>query len=65
MPYPAMTKIRVKREEKGWSQSKLAEQMCVSVNAVSHWELGKCLPTPSKLMKLAEIFDCSIEELLG
>ena len=58
-------KIRAKREAMGWTQKELAERMDVTVMAVSYWETGRNIPTPDKLRKLAKIFDCSMEELLG
>ena len=40
------TAIRQAREEKGMSQERLAEELGVSRQAVSKWEIGQSVPTP-------------------
>lgn len=47
------------------TQSKLAELLNVSVQAVSKWECGVALPDLPKLYMLAELFAVSVDELLG
>lgn len=47
------------------TQSKLADLVSVSVQAVSKWECGVALPDLSKLYVLAELFSVSVDELLG
>lgn len=43
------TAIRRVREEKGMSQERLAEELGVSRQAVSKWEMGQSIPTPRNL----------------
>ena len=43
----------------------LADALGISFQAVSNWERGNSMPDISKLPELAELFGCSIEELLG
>ena len=52
------------RKEKGITQYDLAEMIPVSREAVSKWERGKRCPDPQSLIKLSEIFDITINELL-
>lgn len=53
------------RLEKKLTQKQLSEILHYSDNAVSNWEKGKTLPNnPETLMKLCELYDVSIEELL-
>jgi len=33
--------IKRARKEKGWSQKKLAKEMCVARETVTHWEMGQ------------------------
>lgn len=49
---------------KGWRQSDLARAADIQRNAVSTYILGKALPTPVNLRKLATVFDITAEELL-
>ena len=46
--------IRQAREQKGFSQEKLAEQVEVSRQAVSKWEMGLAVPTGENLKRLEE-----------
>ena len=52
------------RKEKNMSQYKLAELIPISRDAVSKWERGKRCPEPDCLIKLSEIFEVSINEVL-
>ena len=53
------------RNEKGWTQEELANMIPITRQAVSRWEQGKSIPDSSTLIILSEIFDVSINELLG
>lgn len=52
------------RTKTGYSQAKVAKEMGVSDAAVSMWETGKTRPRASLLVKLAELYGCSLDELL-
>lgn len=52
------------RKEKGLSQYQLADMIPITRQAVSKWERGKTIPDSSTLIRLSEIFDVSINELL-
>ena len=52
------------RTEKGLSQYQLADMIPISRQAVSKWERGKTIPDSSTLIRLSEIFEVSINELL-
>lgn len=50
---------------KAWKTAEqTAAHMGVSLTTISCWENGRYLPTADKLMKLAEFYGCTIEELL-
>ena len=52
------------RKKAGISQADVARAMQVSTATVSYWETGKNLPSSRKLRQLAELFGCTIDELL-
>lgn len=57
--------IRQFREAAGMTKTDLARQMGVTHQAVSSWERGVSYPTAANLLQMAEIFRCSVDELLG
>ncbi len=52
------------RTKMGLSQSKLAEMIPISRQAVSKWERGETIPDSSTLVRLSEIFGVSVDDLL-
>ena len=52
------------RTEKGMSQEDLAEQLGVSRQSVSKWETGQSVPDLDKIIKLADLFGVSVDELV-
>ncbi len=57
-------KIMRLRISKDISQEHLAEALGVSRQSVSKWEIGQALPQIDKVLKLAQIFGVSTDELL-
>ena len=57
--------IRRLRTEKGLSQDELAEKVFVTRQAVSRWENGETTPNVETLKLLSNVFDVSINTLLG
>jgi len=57
--------FKLLRKEKGISQEALAESLHISRQAVSKWETGLSQPDTENLVKLAEIFNVSLDELVG
>jgi len=57
--------IQRKRSERGLSQEQLAEQVGVSRQAVSKWEVGDAIPDTDKLIPLARALGITVDELLG
>lgn len=46
------------------NQEELANQLYVSRQAISKWEIGECAPSIDNLIELSHIFKISFEELL-
>jgi len=63
-----MKKVGIKicafRKKIGYSQEKLSEMLCISPQAISKWENGHTLPETSLLPVLAQIFDCTIDDII-
>lgn len=57
-------KIKNLRELNSLTQSALAEKLGVKQSAVSMWEQEQTTPSIANLKKLAEIFNCKIEDLI-
>lgn len=63
--YELSNRIYELRTQKGLSQKELGAILGVSNKAVSKWETGTAIPKTETLIKLAEVFEISTEELLG
>ena len=53
------------RTERGLSQDELAEKVFVTRQAVSRWQTGETVPNTETLKLLSNLFDVSINTLLG
>ena len=54
--------LKVKRAERGWSQSDLAEKSKVALNAIARYESEANAPTFETVCKLADALDCSLDD---
>ena len=57
--------IATERKAKKLTQAKLAEKIFVSEKTVSKWENGKGIPDTNTLLKLCEVLDVTLNELLS
>jgi len=53
------------RKNADFTQSELAEKLCLTRQAISKYEVGDSFPDISILIQIAEIFDITIDELIG
>ena len=53
------------RKQKGYSQEELAAKLHVVRQTISKWEKGLSVPDADTLIRLAEIMEVSVSELLG
>ena len=53
------------RKKKNWSQEELAKRLLVSSRAIGKWESGESEPSFSNLNALADVFEVSVDSLLG
>ncbi len=64
-PYKLFENIKKVRVSSGLSQEKLAKKLGVSNKTVSAYERGRAIPPIPTLVKIAEIVNISLPELLG
>lgn len=57
-------KLSKLRRENNYTQEQLAEILGVSRQAISKWESDSAYPETEKLLKLGELYDCSMDYLL-
>ncbi len=62
-----MFKERLKelRIEKNLTQDKLAKLVGMSKMTISHWESGYCEPSLAQLVMLSNLFEVSVDYLVG
>ena len=58
-------KIQFERRRRGHSQEALAEQLGVSRQSVSKWELGQVLPELDKVIMLIKLWNLTVDELIS
>lgn len=57
--------LKQARENENLSQRKLAQQTGINQQSISRWESGQRLPNILDLIKLANYYKISIDELIG
>ncbi len=58
-------RLKELRLEMGISQGELGEKLSTTQRKVSYWESGKIEPDLTSLWKIAELFEVSIDYLVG
>lgn len=53
------------RTKAGLSQATVAEKLGISAASVCYWETGKTMPDPRKLPAIADLYGCTVDELLA
>lgn len=60
-----MNNFKIARQNKKLKQSAVAAELDVTAATVSRYESGDMQPDNNTLIKLADLYDCSIDFLLG
>lgn len=58
-------RIKLLREEKGYTQAELAKHLGITRSSVNAWEMGISVPSTQYIIELAELFRISADYLLG
>lgn len=53
------------RKKAGYTQAEAARQLGIKQGTVAMWENGSNQPTSSRLIQIAKLYNCSIDQLLG
>ena len=57
-------KIKNARIQKGYTQEQAAENLSVSRQTISNWENGKSLPDIISIIKMSELYELSLDEMM-
>lgn len=60
-----MNKFKELRKNKGLTQVEFAKLLHVDQSTISKWEKNQALPDIQMIYKLSEIFNCSVDYILG
>jgi len=60
-----MIQLKELRKHAGLTQGRLGDIIGVKQSTVSSWEVGASTPPVGMLIKLANLFDCTIDRLCG
>lgn len=58
-------RIKEMRERRGLSQAQLADYMGVCRATACRWESGEIVPSARRVLALADLLHCTIDELYG
>lgn len=58
------SKIKEERQKHNMSQQQLGEKLTISRQAISKWERGESYPSLDMLIKLSDLFDITLDELV-
>ena len=62
---PLNERIRELRKKAGYSQQQIARKLHLTQGAISQWENGITVPAADQLSALADVFEITVDELLG
>lgn len=56
--------FKIMRERAGLTQIQVSEKLGVPQSTIASWETDRALPRADKLIDIAKLLNCTIEELL-
>ena len=56
--------LKTYRKQSDMTQKELAEKLEVTVNNIGHWEKGRTEPNLDTLVKMTQIFNITLDELI-
>lgn len=58
-------RIKDYRNKRSWSQQELADKLNVSRQTVSRWEIGSSIPDVEMMMKISDLFEVDLQQLVS
>lgn len=58
-------RIKNYRNKRSWSQQELADKLNVSRQTVSRWEIGSSIPDVEMMMKISDLFEVDLKQLVS
>lgn len=65
MTYQLSNRLKELRKEKGYTQKELANLLGIAQTTIANYEQGTRIPDTEKLNKIADLFDVTLDYLLG
>ena len=65
MKLPTQAILRAERLKRAKTQQQIADYLHITREAYTLYETGKNMPTTENLIKLADLYNCSVDYLLG
>lgn len=60
-----MSELAILRKQAGYTQETAAEALGTDRSTVAKWETGGAHPRTDKLVKLAKLYGCTVDALMG
>ncbi|WP_197483485.1 helix-turn-helix domain-containing protein [Paenibacillus elgii] len=57
--------LRIEREKREWTQKSISNKLGVAASTYSNWERGERQPDLEVLIRLADIYQISLDQLVG
>ncbi|WP_054734879.1 helix-turn-helix domain-containing protein [Secundilactobacillus similis] len=54
-------RLKQQRQQRGWSQQELADQLHISRQSISKWEQETALPSFANVVAMSDLFGVSLE----
>lgn len=56
--------FKTQRKKAGLTQMEVAKALDISDAAVCQWESGETMPTAKRLLEIAKLYGCTVDDLL-
>lgn len=57
------SRLKTERARRGWTQKQFAENLGVNIGLIGVWEVGRSIPRPDTLKRIAELFGVSVSSM--
>lgn len=52
------------RKRAGFTQEEVARRLKLTTGAIAQWETGRCFPKRTRILEVARLYGCTVDELL-